>query len=242
MAETGYKFKQGAGGFPPELADRLNETGIGSLFTPLKTEEFTKNGKTFIRFPEPLYSRTLGLYRPDEREIVARPPAVGAETFTEEAVEPEYQNTLAHEYIHDAVAQTDYMDSLKNLSLSKITNPFNKNYDAKQAKEKEIGEASKILANMGRRGALIIEEVLATALGHTFENQVLPSTGIPDEDSDLLSEVRYRLDRYNLKDDFKQEVIDDIPFLLDHFSAHMLKQQAKPSGEMLKISEAPNYK
>ena len=95
---------------------------------------------------------------------------------------------------------------------------------------------------MGRRGALIIEEVLATALGHTFENQVLPSTGIPDEDSDLLSEVRYRLDRYNLKDDFKQEVIDDIPFLLDHFSAHMLKQQAKPSGEMLKVSEAPNYK
>ena len=236
MAETGYKFKQGAGGFPPELADRLNETGIGSLFTPLKSEEFTKNGKTFIRFPEPLYARTLGLYRPDKREIVARPPAVGAETFTEEAVEPEYQNTLAHEYIHDAIAQTDYMDSLKNLKINKITDPDNEAYLT------EIGRASKTLANMGRRGALIIEEVLATALGNTFEDQVLPSTGIPDEGSDTLSEVRYRLDRYNLKDDFKQKVIDDIPFLLDHFSTHMLKQQAKPSGEMLKISEAPNYK
>ena len=128
------------------------------------------------------------------------------------------------------------MDSLKNLKINKITDPDNEAYLT------EIGRASKTLANMGRRGALIIEEVLATALGNTFEDQVLPSTGIPDEGSDTLSEVRYRLDRYNLKDDFKQKVIDDIPFLLDHFSTHMLKQQAKPSGEMLKISEAPNYK
>ena len=230
MAETGYKFKQGAGGFPPELADRFNETGIGSLFTPLTSEEFTENGKTFVRFPEQLKSGTLGLYRPDEREIYARPPALGVETFEEESIESSYQNTLAHEYIHDAAAQTKYFDSLKSLNI-----PSSKERD-------NFGEVAQLLAKSGRSGELIIEEVLATMLADTFEPHIISSTGMPPEKRDVLSKIRFRLSRYKITDKAREQIINDLPFLVDHFATHMLKQQAKPSGEILNTSEAPNYK